>query len=82
MRISKVVAAVVASSLFATPVMANTASSLSVAKAVGAKAGTPAGKSSKLTGSEVLIGVLATAAVIAGAVVAIDGSGSDAPDSN
>lgn len=83
MRISKLVAAMVASSLFATPVMANTASSLSVAKAMGAKAGTSAGKSSRLDGSETLIAVLAAAAVVAGIVVIAGGSGNnDAPDSN
>jgi hypothetical protein len=82
MRISKLVAAVVATSLFATPVLANTASSLSVAKAVGAKAGTSAKKSSRLTGAETVLAVLAAAAIAAGVAVAADSGSNNAPDSN
>lgn len=82
MRISKLVAALAASSLFVTPVMASTASSLSIAKAVGEKARTSAKKSNKLTGTETVVAVLVAAAVVAGAVVAFDGSGNDASDSN
>lgn len=82
MRINKLVAALVASSLFATPVMASSASSLSVAQAVGAKAGTSAEKSSKLDATGTVVAVLAAAALVAGIVVIADGGGNDSPDSN
>lgn len=78
MRLSKLLAAVAVSSLIATPALANEASSLSVAKAVNAKAATSAKKSNKLSGTTVAVAVLATAAVVGG-IIAItdDGDESD-----
>lgn len=76
MRLNKLLAAVAASSLIATPALANGASSLSVAKAVNAKAATSAKKSNKLTGTTIAVAVLATAAIVGG-IIAITDDGDD-----
>lgn len=81
MRMGKLLAAVAATSLLATPAMANSASSLSVAKAVNAKASTSAKKSNKLAGDAVVVGVVG-AAMVAGAVLAITDDDHDDSDSN
>jgi hypothetical protein len=80
MRMGKLLAAVAATSLLATPAMANSASSLSVAKAVNAKASTSAKKSNKLAGDAVVIGVIG-AAMAAGAILAVTEDDNDS-DSN
>lgn len=76
-------ASVAAISLVAVPVAAqaataNTAavSKLSVRAAPAVRAGARVGKVSKLEGGTVVIALLATAAVIAGIVIAADGSNS------
>lgn len=78
MRMGKLMAAVAASSLIATPVMANSAAPLSVAKVANVKAATSTKKANKLAPA-ILIGVLATVAIIGGAVVLADSD--DTPDS-
>lgn len=80
MRLKKLLAAVAASSLIATPALANGASSLSVAKAVNAKAATSAKKSNKLSGTTIAVAVLATAAIVGGIIAITDDS--DDSDSN
>ncbi len=81
MRMGKLLAAVAASSLLATPVMANSASSLSVAKAVNAKASTSAKKSNKLAGDAVVIGIVGGAMAV-GAILAVTDDDHDDSDSN
>lgn len=76
MRMSKLLAAVAATSLVATPALANTAAPLSVAKVASVKASTSSKKSSKLAPA-VLIGVLATVAIVGGAVALADDNNSD-----
>lgn len=80
MRLTKLLAATAAASLIAVPAMAKDASSLSVAKAVNAKAATSAKKSNKLAGDTVVIGVVGLA-MATGAVLAITDDDDDA-DSN
>ncbi|MCJ2180446.1 hypothetical protein [Novosphingobium album (ex Hu et al. 2023)] len=72
---SKLLAAVAVSSLFATPALANTAAPLSIAKVASVKASTSAKKSNKMTGT--VVAVIAGAVVIGGVVAAA--SGSDSP---
>ncbi|WP_067737577.1 hypothetical protein [Novosphingobium naphthalenivorans] len=72
---SKLLAAVAASSLLATPALANTAAPLSVAKVASVKASTSAKKSNKLTPG-VIVGVLAGAAVIGGVIAIADDNNS------
>lgn len=81
MRMDKLLVGAIASLLVATPAMANPASSLSVAKAMNAKATTPSKKSSNLEGTSAILAALGAAAVIA-AVVIIADDGDDAPASN
>ena len=71
MRISNLLAAVAASSLIASPVLANSASPLSLANASSVKASTSGKKSNKLA-SGVLIGVLALAAVTGGVIAIVN----------
>lgn len=78
MRLTHLLAAAAAASLVAAPAMANEASSLSVAKAVNAKASTSAKKSNKIAGDTVVIGVVGLA-MAAGVVLAVT---EDDPDSN
>ena len=78
MRLTHLLAAAAATSLIAAPAMANSASSLSVAKAVNAKASTSAKKSNKIAGDAVVIGVVCLA-MAAGVVLAVT---EDDPDSN
>ena len=78
MRLTHLLAAAAATSLIAAPAMANSASSLSVAKAVNAKASTSAKKSNKIAGDAVVIGVVGLA-MAAGVVLAVT---EDDPDSN
>jgi hypothetical protein len=79
MRLAKFLTAVAVASMATAPVMAQSASKLSVSKAV--KASTKTSESSELAGGA-LIGVLAAAAVIAGIVVAVGGDDEDDADSN
>ena len=76
MRMSKLLTAVLASSLFATPVLANTAAPLSLANASSVKASTSAKKSNKLTAG-LLVGVLSASAVVAGVIAAAQNSDSN-----
>jgi len=62
--------AVVALSLVASPVLANPAASLSVAKSV--RASTPSAKSNKLAGNSLIPVVLALAIVAGGIYIAVD----------
>ncbi|MEO5493273.1 MAG: hypothetical protein ABIR08_04520 [Sphingomonas sp.] len=62
--------AAVALSLVATPVLANPAASLSVAKSV--RASSPSAKSNKLAGSSIIPAVLALAIVAGGIYIAVD----------
>lgn len=78
MRMTKLLAATIASTLVATPVLANPASSLSVAKV---RAATNAKGENKAVAGGAIIGVLAAAAVIGGIVVVAD-EGGDGADSN
>jgi hypothetical protein len=80
MRLKNLLTAVAVSSLVATPALANEASSLSVAKAVNAKAATSAKKSNKLSGTTIAVGLLATAAVVGGIIAITDDN--DDSDSN
>lgn len=80
MRLTHLLAAVAASSLIAAPAMAKEASSLSVAKAVNAKASTSAKKSNKLAGDALVIGVVGVA-MAAGVVLAVT-EDDDEADSN
>lgn len=73
MRMSKLVAVAAASSLFATPVLANAASPLSLSNVSSVKASTSAKKSNKAAPA-VLIGVVAVAAVAGGIVAATTGN--------
>jgi hypothetical protein len=73
MRLSKLVAAAVLSAVVVTPALADSATGLSVAKAVDVKASTPAKKSNKLNGTTTVVAVLATAALIGGAIALTDG---------
>lgn len=79
MRLTNLLAAAAATSLIAVPAMAKDASSLSVAKAVNAKAATSAKKSNKLAGDSVVIGVVGLA-MAAGVVLAV--TDDDDSDSN
>jgi hypothetical protein len=79
MRLTHLLAAAAATSLIAAPAMAKDASSLSVAKAVNAKAATSAKKSNKLAGDTLLIGLVGGAMVV-GAVLAV--TEDDDADSN
>lgn len=77
--VGKTAAAIAAMSLVASPVMASTASSLSVAGAQRASA--PAGDESRLGGMEggsIVAAILAAAIVVGGVIIAVDG-GSDSP---
>ncbi|HTG37823.1 hypothetical protein [Sphingomonas sp.] len=80
MRMTKLIAATIASTLVATPVLANPASSLSVAKV---RAASSAEGENKAVAGGAIIGVLAAAAVIGGIVIAADeGGDGDDSDSN
>ncbi|MDB5681851.1 MAG: hypothetical protein JWO16_1656 [Sphingomonas bacterium] len=61
--------AAVALSLVASPVLANPAASLSVAKSV--RASSPSAKSNKLAGSSIIPAVLALAIVAGGVIIAV-----------
>jgi hypothetical protein len=74
MGVNKLLAGLAVSVLAATPVMANQASSLSVANASAVKAHTPAKKSNKLSSG---VGIGLGVAAIAGVVIAIAVDGSD-----
>ena len=82
MRMSKLLVAVAASALIATPAMANSAAPLSVAKAMNAKAATSAKKSNKQFGAlsplYVIGAIVTTVAVleITGAIDIFDSSDS------
>ena len=75
-------AGVMTSSLIAAPAMANSASSLSVAKAANVKAVTSSKKSSKLLEGGPLIALLGGAAIVAGAIVIVADDNDSKPDSN
>ena len=77
MRVSKLVAAIVVSSLAVTPALAESASRLSVAKVANFKASTPSKKANRLDGTGTVVAVLAAAAVVGGAVIALDDDNSD-----
>lgn len=79
MRLTNLLAAAAATSLIAVPAMAKDASSLSVAKAVNAKAATSAKKSNKLAGDSIVIGVVGIA-MATGVVLAV--TDDDDSDSN
>lgn len=78
MRLKLLIAGLMVSSLVAAPVMANSASALSVAKANNVKAATSPKKASKLNETAIGAGVLLLGAVV---VVAAT-SGDDDSDSN
>lgn len=83
MRLKSLIAAGCAVTLSASPVLAapaaNSASSLSVSKAV--RASTPSGKKSDLAAPGAIVGLILAAAVVAGGVIiAVDGD--DDSDSN
>ncbi|MEJ2410898.1 MAG: hypothetical protein P8Y58_05585 [Novosphingobium sp.] len=79
MRIGKLLAAVAASSLIATPVMANSAAPLSLAKAADVKVSTSSSKTNKqFLGSNTLL-VLLGIGVVAGGIAIAASSGSDSP---
>lgn len=78
MRLAKFLTTVAVASLAVSPAMAaSSASKLSVSKAVATKASTKSTKSNELAGA-VVIGVLATVALIGGAIALAD----DNSDSN
>lgn len=79
MRFPKVLAALAATSLVASPALAApTASKLSIANAAGVKSSTAVQKANNgLGGSGLIVGLLAAAAVIAGLVIALDDSKSN-----
>lgn len=80
MRLKSLVAGLLVSSLVATPAMANSATSLSVAKAANVNATTSAEKGSQAKGvpTAAIIGGLAA---VVGIVLAVSAGGSDKPDS-
>ncbi|WP_067737523.1 hypothetical protein [Novosphingobium naphthalenivorans] len=79
---TQLLAAVAASSLIATPVMANSAAPLSVAKASSVKATTSAGKTNKqFMGSNTLLILLGIGIVAGGIALAVSGD-SNSPSSN
>ena len=73
--LAKLFTAVAVASLAATPVLASPASSLSISKVRAATSG----KKSNEVAAAALIGILATAALVGGAVVLADSD--DTPDS-
>ena len=81
MRTIKLLAAVAASSLIATPVLANSAAPLSIAKAANVKASTSGKKSNKILGMGATTAVIIGGAVVAGAVIIAtnDDNNSDSP---
>lgn len=74
MGVTKLLAGLAISALVATPVMANQASSLSIANASAVKAHTSAKKSNKLSSA---VGIGLGVAAIAGVAIAIAVDGSD-----
>lgn len=74
--LAKLMTAAAVTSLVAAPVIANPAASLSLSQV---RSSTSAEDSSDASGGAVLIGVLATAAIIGGVVILADGD--DSPDS-
>ena len=77
MRRNMLSGAAVALSLVASPVLANPAASLSVAKSV--RASSPSAKSNKLAGSSIVPVVLALAIVAGGVYIAVDDNKSKSP---
>ena len=81
MKKSVMLAAVAVASLVATPVLANPAASLSVAKAT--RAASPSGKKSQLAAPGGIIAAVLVAGVVAGGIIiAVDDDDDDDSDSN
>ncbi|MCJ2187222.1 hypothetical protein [Novosphingobium beihaiensis] len=81
MRMTKLLAAVAASSLIAAPALANTAAPLSIAKVANIKTSTSAKKSNKILGLGATTAAIIGAGIVAGAVIIAtnDDNNSDSP---